>query len=400
MTGCALLMECNEGAKMSALWIAIGLVAACATWWIMRRMLPQPVGAETAKAAAAIDLSLATSGAHATIAARNEAAPVDAVAAAERGPMPDSLAMLSLRRAERLSAERLEWFATALHEIPRPPSALQRLVSLEFIGKASSSELADLIMGEPLVATKVMAKVHSPIYGLREPVTKIGQAITFIGTTSVRNVCLRYLLDESFSSGNVHVKKIFETLAESSNLGSELSLRVAQRLQLSDSASLMTDVLLSFTGHLAATMLQVKTRRIVSRSAPTSLLQRVYQQQQELGLPGSEIGRLLMSDWNLPDTLIQSVAAIDRVLVEPVEAAPPEQAAHLAVAYLCARLGERLADGRLENFEDIDALLEEDADFYHLRSYLALPALRGLRDVLVLPDLLAGMVARPQAVPA
>lgn len=398
MTSRALLMERNEGAKMSALWIGIGVLAACATWWLMRRAGARPV------VPAAGQTTVSLEPLPGSLAGPEGTTPVDthpeSVAPLDRGPMPESLAMLSLRRAERLTPERLQWFATALHEIPRPPSALQRLVSLDFIGKASSSELADLIMGEPLVATKVMSKVHSPIYGLREPVTRIGQAITFIGTTSVRNVCLRYLLDESFSSSNVHVKRVFETLAESSNLGSELSLRVAQRLQLPDSAALMTDVLLSFTGHLAATMLQVNTRRIESRSTPTSLLQRVYQQQQELGLAGSEIGRLLMREWNLPGALIDSVGAIDRVLVESVEVAPPEQAAHLALAYLCARLGERLADGRLDSFEDLDALLEDDVDFYHLRSYLALPALRGLRDVLRAPDLLAGMVARPQAVAA
>lgn len=311
-----------------------------------------------------------------------------------QGPVPEALAVLSLQSAERLSPEKREWFADALREIPRPPSALHKLVSLDFITSASSSELADLVMSEPMVAAKVMAKVHSPIYGLREPVTKIGQAITFIGTTSVRNVCLRYLLDESFASQNAHGTKIFETLGEASTLGSELSFRVAQRLQLPDAAGLMTHVLLSFTGHLAATVLQLKVRRTVSDSAAISLLQRIYLQQQELGLAGSEIGRLLMQEWSLPPALIDSVAAIDQVLVTTVEAAPSAHAVQRAVGYLCARLGERLADGRLETLDGVDALLEQDVDFHHLQSYLALPALRELRKVLKAPDLLAGL-SRP-----
>lgn len=364
---------------MLASWIAVGLLVACATWWLMRRR-------GSAAAHSPEDQPLPPT----ALASRVAAVPAVELPAVQR-PVPEALAVLTLQSAERLSPEKREWFAEALREIPRPPSALHRLVSLDFITAASSSELADLVMSEPMVAAKVMAKVHSPIYGLREPVTKIGQAITFIGTTSVRNVCLRYLLDESFASQNAHVTKIFETLGEASMLGSELSFRLAQRLQLPDAAGLMTHVLLSFTGHLAATVLQLKVRQTVSDSAAIPLLQRIYLEQQELGLAGSEIGRLLMQEWSLPPALIDSVAAIDRVLVTPMEAALPAQAAHRAVGYLCARLGERLADGRLETLDGVDALLDEDVDFHRLQGYLALPALRDLRKALQAPDLLAGL---------
>lgn len=368
---------------MSGYWIPLGLLLICASWWMMRR-----AGAKPAEMVKVVEVG--------AILPAPQAPPSPTEIPAAMRPVPAPLAALSLRTVDRLSPEKIESITKALRDIRRPPGALHRLVSLEFVTQATSSELADVVMSEPLVAAKVMAKVHSPIYGLREPVTKIGQAMTFIGTTSVRNICLRYVLDESFKSEDPHIRNIFQSLGEASTLGSELSLRLAQRLALPDAAGLMTHVLLSFSGHLAATVLQVKSRRNVSRTHSTSLLQRVYGQQQELGLAGSEIGRLLMREWELPGPLIDSVSDIDRLLVTPAEALPPEQAAPLAVGYLSARLGERLAEGLIENVDALDALLEEDADFHHLHGYLVIPALRDLRKVLRAPDLLRGLAVPPQ----
>jgi hypothetical protein len=153
----------------------------------------------------------------------------------------------------------------------------------------------------------------------------------------------------------------------------------------------MTHVLLSFTGHLAATVLQVHDRPAASRANPDSLVQRVYGQHQELGLSGSEVGRLLMRDWQLPHALIDSVASFDRVLVTPVEALDADNAAQVGLGYMCARLAERIVSGRISDLRTIDSLLEMDADFYHLPGYLALPALRGWREEFQSSDLLSGL---------
>jgi HD-like signal output (HDOD) protein len=213
----------------------------------------------------------------------------------------------------------------------------------------------------------------------------IGQAITFIGTTSVRNICLRYLLDESFKTDNAHIKKIFDALGDASTLASEMCLQLSKKIGLPDAPALMTQVLLSYTGHLAATVLQVGLRGGASRSHSVPLLQRFYGQQQELGLPGPEVGLLLMREWGLPAELAEGVAEIDRVLVTPVDGMAPERAAPLALGYLCARLADRITAGQIEDTRSIETLLELDPDFHHLHGYLALPALSGLREALAAP---------------
>jgi hypothetical protein len=65
--------------------------------------------------------------------------------------------------------------------------------------------------------------------------------------------------------------------------------------------------------------------------------------------------------------------------------------ARLALCYLCARLGERLAQGSLDDLAEFDLMAMKDADFFQLKSYLQRPALARLLDYLHAPDLLVSL---------
>ena len=397
---------------MLGFWIGLALFGFVATWGLLRRPLARFSMAPWLPASRGVALGVdepppgtpGNPGTAGTPGIGGIDAPVVAAAPAavapsasigsvapppvEAGPRPMPLALenFTLRQTGALPHDRLNWTLERLRAIPHPPSALHRMSSLDFVGKSTSAELADVVMSEPLVAARVMARVHSPVYGLRQSVETLGQAITFIGTTSVRNICMRYLLEECFKTDSGHIRKIFESLSEASTLASELCLKLGRQIQLADAPALMTRVLLSYTGHLAATVLQVDRRGGTARTHAVSLLGRCYGQQQEIGLPGAEIGTLLMREWKLPKSMTDDVALIDRVLVTPVEQMPPDQAAELALGYLCCRLADRIVAGQIVDTREIDTLMELDADFHHLPGYLALPALSGLREALLMPE--------------
>jgi len=94
-----------------------------------------------------------------------------------------------------------------------------------------------------------------------------------------------------------------------------------------------------------------------------------------------------MRAWDLPVALVDDVCDTSRVLVTPASQADPMRAPRLALCYLCARLGERLASGKLASLRDYDAMEDADIDTYHLRSYLVLPALARLNDALQADEL-------------
>lgn len=309
--------------------------------------------------------------------------------------VPPALAAFKLVHADGLDVERKQALVAQLRHIPLPPPSLQQLVSPEFVNKATSAELSVLVMGDPLMAAKVLATVNSPFFGLQKPVGSIGQAITYLGFTSVRSIGLRYLLNNTFKAGNPELNRVFDTLWASSALASELCLKLAQKLDLPDQGALATHMVLSFIGQLATCSLMPADLAVAT--AKLAWFERVQGEQAQLGLASDEIGSLLMQAWGLPPSIIDEVRDIDLVLVTPPEAMEAQRGARLALCYLCARLGERLALGTLRDLAALDLNDEQDLDLFHLRSYLKAPALARLNEFLLAPDMRATVAQMQQS---
>ena len=295
------------------------------------------------------------------------ALPSDPPPPPETGPSlarPEALDRFVRIRQDQLPRTDRDALLARLRTIPRPPKALHQLVSPEFLNTATSSALSDIVMGESLVAAKVLAMVNSPAYNLQTPVVGMGQAITFLGMNTVRSICLRYLLDDAFRAPNPAGSSPFQPVWNASSLGSELCFRVAQHWRIADAGALSTHVVLSFLGHLAATSLHP------AQTAPgASFLARTDLEQQQLGLSAVEIGTMLMSDWALPTPLVSDVRLIDHTLDTPVTSPATAVQTRVALAYACARLAEHLAT--IPGF-DLTAFAPaaDDPDWYHLHQVL------------------------------
>jgi HD-like signal output (HDOD) protein len=316
-------------------------------------------------------------------------------------PMPDELAAFHWAGPETLSTARQHALVDAIRSIPRPPAALHQLLSPQFLERANSNELSDLITGEVRIAAKVLATVNSPYYGLKQPVSGIGQAVTFLGLNTVRSICLQYLLDDSFKPANAQLKRAYDQIWAASALSSELCAQLSPRLSLPDSGALVAQVLLSFLGHLATASLMLQQPGVTPPAA--DLLARTRWAQDQLGLGAGEIGGLLLQEWGLPSAIVDEVRSIDRLLVTPAGSLPPQRSQRLAVAYLCARLGERLAQSDGTAPADLTGFhldSETGADFFHPRGHLAAPALAKLNDHLRAADLNRSLQTLRQAMQA
>lgn len=291
---------------------------------------------------------------------------------------------IRLLRADDLPTLRQQALVARLRTIPQPSRVLQQMVSPAFLARASSSELGELVLGEPAVAARVVAAVNSPLYGLQKPVASIGQAVTFLGLTSVRNICLRYLLDTSFQADDPALRSHFDTLWRASAVAGELCQVLAQKLRLPDGGSMATHVVLSFLGQLAiASLLRSQG---LSMGVGQDMASRTLSEQEQLGLSASEVGFLLMREWELPTPIIDKVRAIDRMLVTPASELAAPQGPRLALCYLSARLGERLVQGQIARITDFDPATDAGPDFHCLRSHLAQPELARLTEHLHSPE--------------
>jgi hypothetical protein len=65
----------------------------------------------------------------------------------------------------------------------------------------------------------------------------------------------------------------------------------------------------------------------------------------------------------------------------------------MAFGYFCARLGEKLANGEVTDLATYQLEQEQGPEFFHLLSYLQVPALAGLPEFLHLPELVSSINA-------
>jgi HD-like signal output (HDOD) protein len=303
---------------------------------------------------------------------------------------PASLLDLQWQTAESLPEARRELMLAELQKAPPPPRAFHRLVSPDFVATASSADLAELVIGVPLAATQVLARANSAFYGLQQPVGSVGHAITYLGLNSVRTICMQYMMEASFQAHSPELKQRFDQLWSASAIASELSQRLAGRLQLPDASGLVTEVALSSLGHFAAATLMPREGTAASTQG---LLTRAWSEQAQLGAPAAEIGALLMRAWDLPEPLVENVRAIDRMLVTPAGPLEPQRGLRLAVGYLSARLGERLARGQDVDLADFEQSVMAGDDYFHLRTGLPTEQLQRLREALQAPEVARGLQA-------
>lgn len=363
----------------------IGLMGTLALLaiWLMRRKRHAGLPARLPRTRPVRHLAGAGSGANPGALAPNQSGPSPA-APLVTTIAPASLVDFTWQTAESLPESRAEPMLAELQKTPPPPRAFYQLVAPDFVAAASSAELAELVISVPLVATKVLARANSAYYRPQRPVSSVGQAITLLGLNSVRAICLQYMMEASFKAHTPELRQRFDQLWAASAIAGELSQKLAQRLQLPDAGSLVTEVALSSLGHFAAATLMPHSSAAASAQG---LLTRTWSEQAQLGVPAAEVGVLLMRAWALPEVLIEEVRAIDRMLVTPAGQLEPQHYLRLAVGYLSARLGERLARGDAVNLADFDETVVAGDDFFHLRS--SLPALQQqrLRDALQAPDI-------------
>lgn len=386
---------------MSLIILPLLLLAALAGAWLLwrSRSPARPAAGRPAR-------PLRTPVPVAAAASAERQAQAGAPAAAEFFEMPpEALGSFRWLLADALPDTRRQALVAAVGSIRRPPAALHQLLSPQFLDRASSNALSELINGEAQIAAKVLATVNAPYYGLKRPVSSIGQAVTFLGLNTVRSICLRDLLDDSFPADNPALKQTYREIWNASALASELCNRLSAKLGLADAGALVAQVLLSFLGHLAtATLLAGQPARPGAPLAGSGLLERCGHAQALLGLGPAEIGGLLLQAWGLPAAIVDEVRAIDRLLVTPTGDLAPADSQRLAVAHLCARLGEHLAGASgpasAGSLAGLAAGLAEAEHSFHLRAHLADPALARLAEHLQAADLAQAVLALQQGMQA
>lgn len=238
-----------------------------------------------------------------------------------------------------LPVDKQQSLVSRVHVLPRPSKGVHELVSEAFIQKATSVDLGKLVLGEPVMAAKILARVNSPAYGLRNPVSNIGQAITFLGMNQVRALCIQTMLTHCFVSKDPQTLHALDVVSRTSSAALLLLPRLAKIFDVKDVSGVTSQLILAGVGQLAAAIL------MPAKDLPSWMqkdrTERYQLEQNTIGINAAELTYLVLKTWELPKSLKDDILVSEQLLVTlPTNTAPA--AINVAVAYLAQWIGEQL----------------------------------------------------------
>jgi len=358
---------------------AIAAVTLAATVMLTRRVKPAAGAASLGSAPPERRRAVATD-----TGAGIAPAPAPAeVATEEAAPLPDALNGFWLADEHEITAERSRELATQLRHVAMPPRGLQHFMAADIMAGNAAQELAELVMSEPRLAAKVLGRANSPFYGLQSPIASVAHAITYLGMNTVRNMALSFVLQESFAVEDPELGSYCDSVWEAGRIAAELCSLLAPRLGFADTGTLGTQTILSFLGDLAVPSLLGHEAGAIRE---LGFVERLRFEQEQLGASSVLLGTIVIRAWGLPPAIVDAVAAAGRIVVTPVGQSDPAQAPRSALIYTCARIGEAIAQRRIERAEEVEPRNSGAPELHHLQGYLRLPQLARLPELLHAPD--------------
>lgn len=189
-----------------------------------------------------------------------------------------------------------------LPAIPRIYSALRSLVNDE---KVTATEVARVVGTDPSIAARVLQIVNSAFFRLPRRITKIEQAVSYLGFTVIRNIAMSVEILSQWPSkafGQLHKAKLQAHVRAVAAAARALTVKtpIADDTML---AGLLHDIgywvlAQEFSAELGASLELAAATAIPVHEAESRVI----------GASHAEIGAYLLGMWGLPYPVIEAVA--------------------------------------------------------------------------------------------
>lgn len=188
-----------------------------------------------------------------------------------------------------------------LEGLPTLPPVVQKLSQMIEDERTSLSQIAELIEKDQVITTKVLRLANSAFYGFPRKVSTVNQAMMLLGM----NV-LKILVMTSSIFDIIHKQDV--GLWEHSIGVAACCKIIAERLDMKDAQEIATAGLLHDLGRVI--------EKVAFKEEHEEIVKLIKEgkdpleaERTTLGLDHAEVGAFLMSQWNIPERLIEAVLA-------------------------------------------------------------------------------------------
>ena len=210
-----------------------------------------------------------------------------------------------LQLYELLHGQRLRAIVGRIRKLPAIPriySALQGIVKDD---KVTVNEVARLVGTDPAIAARVLQVVNSAFFRLARRITKIEQAVSYLGFTVIRNLATSLEIFSQWpsnASGYLNQTKLQAHVRAVAAAASELTVKtpIADDTML---AGLLHDIGYWVLAQECSTELGASVE--LARATGITMHEA---ESQVIGASHAEIGAYLLGIWGLPYSVIEAVA--------------------------------------------------------------------------------------------
>jgi len=193
----------------------------------------------------------------------------------------------------------------ATKRLPSPPRTAVRVLELCRNEDSSVQEIADTIMSDPALSSRLLRYANSSIVGAGRKVTSTRDAVRFLGLRSVKLTALGFSIAGPDFEPRCARFDLPRFWAESF-AAAAISRRVAAELHCTDREEAFTAGLLARIGRLALAHCfpQEYTEALEAMGPGKSL---AMAERECFGISHAEFGARLLEEWGLPDLLLAAV---------------------------------------------------------------------------------------------
>ncbi len=194
-----------------------------------------------------------------------------------------------------------------IEELPTPDFIVQKIMNVASDPNASAKELAEVIMMDASLSSKVLKLANSAYYGIPRKITVLNEAIMILGFKTVRNLAMSVFTYSSLfsgrSDGKVDRKKLWRhfiyVAVGSESLGEILGYPVKEELfingLLHDIGKIALDVM---SPEIVEAVYDITREKNLTFSKAEELLDIP---------PHTLIGGKISEKWGLPDMITQTI---------------------------------------------------------------------------------------------
>ena len=185
--------------------------------------------------------------------------------------------------------------------LPTIPSVLQRLLRVIENPKVSLNEISNTILSDPVLTSRVLKLVNSPIYGFPGRISSLTQALILLGLNVVRGMLLGVSVFEAMEMTMTGLWK--------HSLGCAVTARlVAKRVGASEPEEIAVAALLHDIGKVVLKLKYPEDYSAVIKKTEETGMYIVEVEKEIFHITHADAGSWIAQKWNFPKHLVEAIA--------------------------------------------------------------------------------------------